>query len=148
MRKSQNKFDERQLQARSTAFKWMSFTFIIELTVWCFLKDLLLVTAEPMGELMILLFAPFLVFGIICVVKDAYDPIGGRPGMVVFTIFPLTGMIFIALKLLKQRTPLIIGRCITADGGLIFFYSAWIIIAAVYWIKYVKDTKEELRGED
>lgn len=146
--RSQNKYDERQLQARSIAFKWMSLTFLIELAVWCFLKDLLPVTAEPMGELPLLLFAPFLVFAIICVVKDAYDPIGGRPGMIVFTLFPLVAAITIALKLFKQRAPLIIGSCITAGGGLVLFYSAWIIIGAVYWIKYAKDTKEELREED
>lgn len=146
--KSQNKYDERQLQARSTAFKWMSFTFLIELAVWRFLKDFLLVTAEPLGELMLLYFAPFLVYGIICVVKDAYDPIGDRPGMIVFTLFPLAALIIIASDLFRKRTPLIIGSCITADGGRIVFYSAWIIIGAVYWIKYAKDTKKELQGEE
>ena len=136
------KYDERQMLARGTAFRWGCLAFILVLIVWALLREFLGITAEPLGELLLLMSVPFAVVLIKCILEEAFDPIGRKPGMVLFVGMPILAVVAIILHV-SRRTPLINGKCLTQAAGSLALYAAWIVISIVYWIKYAKDTKEE-----
>lgn len=120
---------------------------LISLIIWEVLCELNVCSAEPLGELLILLSPAFIVFMVICIVKDAYDPINSRPGMIVFTMMPLAalGMLIVYIE---DAEALIEGSHITEFGGVMAIYISWVIISAVYWICYAKETKAEKEKPD
>ena len=135
-------YDERQLRARGTAYQFATLAFILELFLWCFLRELAIVDAAPLAELLILLTPPFVVMLSVCIVKDAYDPIGSRPGLILFGLMPLTAILMFLVKI-NEHVVLMDGNRITEDCGIIFLYAAWIIVAAVYWIKLASDRRQK-----
>lgn len=138
--KKQN-YDERQLLARSKAFEYGFAAYLFESVIWCVLCELLKIDAEPLGELCLLLTPPFVVFAIVCIVRDAYDPISTRPGMIVFALMPLAALLTI-LRYLRDEEVLLDGRCLTAAGGLVFLEAGWLVLAVVYWICYARSGRE------
>lgn len=145
--KNKQNYDERQLYARGKAFKWALDTMLISLIIWEVLCELNVCSAEPLGELLILMSPTFIVFMVICIVNDAYDPINSRPGMIVFTMMPLAalGMLIVYIK---DAGALIEGGHITESGGVMAIYISWVIISAVYWTCYAKETKAEKEKPD
>ncbi len=138
--KKQN-LDERQLYARGIAYKYTTLAFVFELFAWALLREFEILDAEPMGELLVLISLPFIVMMTVCIVKDAYDPIDSRPGLILFGVMPIAALAMFVVKI-KERAVLIRGKCITADGGLVFLYITWLVISAIYCIKYVKERRQ------
>ena len=137
-------FDERQLLARGKAYQWATLTFIFELAIWCILQEAAGFSAAPIGEFLMLLMPPFVVFMIVCIKEDAFDPINSKAGMVLFSIWAIISIAMFIMKF-NEKVPLIEGKRITEDGGIIIMYAGWIISGIVYWIKYFVDTKKEKR---
>ncbi len=135
-------YDERQLYSRGVAYKYTTLAFALEISVWAFLREFGILDAEPIGELLVLIVLPFIVLMTICIVNDAYNPINARPGLIVFGIMPFSAMAMFYVKW-KEHAVLMNGRCITADGGLVLLDASWLVISAVYWIKYMKERRQE-----
>ena len=142
MKKQRNQYDERQLAARGVAFRWTTVTFFAELVIWEFLCSLEVIDAEPLAELCLLITPPFIVGMILLILSDAYDPIDNRPGVIIFALMPLTGIIMILDKI-RDGDILFLDRCILDDGGILAIYVGWIVCAAVYWISYARERNAE-----
>lgn len=135
------------MRARGTAYRFATLALILELFLWCLLRELAVVDAEPIAEFLILLTPPFIVMLTVCVVKDAYDPIGSRPGLILFGVMPLAAILMFRVKI-KEQAVLMDGNCITQDGGIVFLYAAWLIVAAAYWIKLARDRRQRFDGSE
>ena len=136
------KYDERQLMARGKAYQWGCMAFIITLGLWAVLRAVFGLDAEPFGEYLLLLSVPFAVVLIVCINEDAYDPINIKPGMILFSFMPFVAL-FLLIAKIRDKTPLLVGKCLTEDAGLLAIYLAWVVSSIAYWIKYAKDTKAE-----
>ena len=135
-------YDERQLYVRGIAYKFTTLIFTLELYAWAVLRELGILDAEPMGEFLILIAPPFTILMAVCILKDAYDPINGRPGLILFSIMPISGLAMLFVKA-KEHAVLVRGNCITADGGIVLIYIVWLAVSAIYWAKYIKERRQE-----
>lgn len=138
----QYNYDERQLLARGKAYGIGCMAFLSELAIWELLRGTLGVSAEPVGEFLLLLSIPFAVVLIVCILEDAYDPVDLKPGIALFTVMPIAALCMFVMKF-TDGVPMMTDRCLTDDAGLCALYAAWVVVSVVYWIKYAKDTKAE-----
>ena len=145
--KNCKKFDERQLAIRGAAFKWTTLMFIIWIMIWNLLKEFQVIQSEPTADMLIEILPPFCVFAITCILKDAYDPISGRPGLAVFVLMPLCAVTMYFSKI-RDHVILFDGNLITTDGALIINYTVWILLAVIYWTKYLKERSAEKNPTD
>ena len=140
-----NQYDEKQQFDRGRAFQYSAICFLLWLIVWECICEITGLFAEPLTELLVLMAPPFAVCLIACVVKDAYDPIGSRPGMVLFALMPAMSL-FVLVMMIVRGEPVIADNTVTTEGGLAAIHAAWITTSAVYWIKYIRDTRAENAG--
>lgn len=140
--KREKSFDERQIASRGIAFKYGFFSFIPVIILFAFIKDTFGISCDCVGEAFLLISIPYAITMSIFIVKDAYDPINSKPGVIIFSIMAICAVIFISMNI-HDKAPLIDNRIITREGGLTAFYISWVVIAIIYWIKNIKDRKEE-----
>lgn len=135
-------FDERQMYVRGQAYKHTCFVFIWEIVAVSLLKEFSVVSFAPLAEMCVLVCLPFFVLVAECIIKDAYDPINTRPGMMIFTLMPITSVLTI-LNQTKKKIPFIENGMITEEGGIRCIYIIWLALTVVYWVNIAIERKNE-----
>lgn len=135
-------FDERQMYIRGLAYEHTCFAFVLEIIAISVLKEFSVICFAPLAELYVLLCLPFFVLGAECIIKGAYDPINSRPGMMVFTLMPITSVLTI-LNQIKSKLSFMENGVITEDGGIRCIYITWLVLTVVYWVNIAIERKNE-----
>ena len=142
-----NGYDERQQLARGKAFQYACITFLIEIVIMEFLREFELLDCDPFGELLIFIALPMLVLFAVTISKDAYDPMNSRPGVILFALMPLCGILML-IDDIRDHTVLIDGAYLTEEFGMLILYSMWIVASAIYWMYYLRERRAEISEAD
>ena len=144
-------YDERQLFERNNAFK---FGFIVVIGMLLIGQILNWIFGEGLGNTLSFwvsfwcgatFWVSISTVIIFMILKDAYDGINSRPGMIIFSMWGiaafLLGIANAMVFLIKKPT----FQALLEDGitfSNIVMYACWLSMCGVYWIKYLVDKKK------
>ena len=137
-------YDERQQLARGKAYQYACVTFVLEVLIWGLLREFEVFDADPFCEMLVFIALPLLVLFSVTIAKDAYDPMNSRPGVLLFSLMPLVGILMV-IDDLRDHVVLVDGSYLTEDFGMVVLYSVWIIASAIYWTYYLRERRAEIK---
>lgn len=133
--KKQTEYDERQLIARNTAYKYSFFTLMFY-CIFCGMLDFAEVRwAETMIQMFLGMFISITVFVIICIFKDAYFGIEtGRKNIYQFLAISI---IIASLQIYSFISITVFGKKSVITDGIINEYALSLLCAVTFFIMIV-----------
>lgn len=140
-------YDERQLIARNTAYKYSFFTLVYYCILCGMLDTFEIKWAETLIQMFLGMFISVTVFVVICIFKDAYFGIEkGKRNIhtflflaVMVTVFQLFNFIF---SVLIEKEPIITDGMLNSDAMPLLCAAAFLIMIIATVIKLVLNRKE------